>query len=93
MTLSSLFIYISVVSVLLLLIMGIDKYKAIHGQFRIRERTIWIYAAMGGALGGWLGMYLFRHKTKHTLFVLGLPALTIIQFIGVLFLINQLQLS
>lgn len=48
----------------LLMAMGIDKLKARAGKWRIPERTLFLLAAMGGALGGMLGMLAFRHKTK-----------------------------
>lgn len=53
--------------------MGVDKYCAVHGQWRIKEKTLFaIAAAMGGA-GAALGMYAFRHKTRHRAFAIGLP--------------------
>ena len=54
-------------------IMGIDKRKAIKGAYRIPEATLFCVALLGGALGTKLGMNLFRHKTKHWYFVVGMP--------------------
>jgi uncharacterized membrane protein YsdA (DUF1294 family) len=34
-------------------------------------------AAIGGSLGTLIGMHLFRHKTKHLKFMLGVPALLV----------------
>ena len=45
--------------------MGIDKAKARAGKWRIAESTLFALAALGGALGGTLGMRVFHHKTKH----------------------------
>lgn len=42
---------------------------------RVPERVLFLIAALGGAAGAWLGMYLFRHKTRHWYFVLGIPAI------------------
>ena len=54
-------------------IMGIDKRKAIKGAYRIPEATLFCVALLGGSLGTTLGMNLFRHKTKHWYFVVGMP--------------------
>lgn len=63
-----------------------DKKKARNHQYRISERTLWLIAIFGGALGSTLGMKWFRHKTKHTSFKWGLPALTILELGIVLYI-------
>jgi uncharacterized membrane protein YsdA (DUF1294 family) len=60
--------------------MGIDKEKAKKRAWRIPERTLFLISLLGGSIGTWLGMYLFRHKTKHGYFVVGMPAILILQF-------------
>ena len=55
--------------------MGIDKRKAKKGSFRIPEATLFSIAIIGGSIGSILGMFLFRHKTKHWYFVIGLPVI------------------
>ena len=45
--------------------MGIDKYKAKHERWRIRERTLMLTAALGGSVGVFCGMRVFHHKTLH----------------------------
>lgn len=47
---------------------GRDKHKAIKGKWRTPEKTLFIMNYMGGFLGGWSGMFFFRHKTKHKSF-------------------------
>ncbi|WP_062355242.1 DUF1294 domain-containing protein [Bacillus kwashiorkori] len=64
------------------LIMGIDKNRAIKGNWRISEKTIWLIAIFGGAIGAFIGMNVFHHKTKHIHFKLGLPALSFIQIVA-----------
>ena len=59
--------------------MGIDKRRARRNQYRISERALMLPAVFFGALGGYLGMRTFRHKTKHAIFYIGLPALLIVQ--------------
>lgn len=67
--------YISVVSLILCVLMYIDKQRAINQEWRIKESTLFVLAFLGGAIGGVLGMYLFRHKTKHNSFAFGFPLL------------------
>ncbi len=59
--------------------MGIDKRKAQRSAYRIPEATLFIIAIMGGSIGSIIGMYLFRHKTKHWYFVFGMPIILILQ--------------
>ena len=59
--------------------MGIDKGRARRGQRRIPEARLFLYSALGGAVGGFLGIYAFRHKTKHWYFVWGFGALALFQ--------------
>ena len=66
-----------------LIAMGADKSKARKGARRIPEKTLFLYSIIGGSLGSWAGMYLFRHKTKHWYFALGFRALALLQ-LGVL---------
>ena len=68
--------------------MGLDKRKAKRGARRIPERRLFLYAALGGALGGLAGMYLFRHKTKHWYFVLGFWLLLALQIALLYFVIT-----
>lgn len=60
-------------------LMGIDKHRARTRRWRIPEKTLFLTAALGGSPGVWAGMYLFRHKTKHVSFVLGIPLILIVQ--------------
>ncbi len=59
--------------------MGLDKWKAKRGRWRIPERTLFLLAGLGGSLGGLAGMAVFRHKTRHWKFRLGFPALLLLQ--------------
>ena len=68
-------IYLAIINALGLLLMLIDKRKARKHAWRIPERTLLTVAAIGGSLGTLIGMQLFRHKTKHLKFVLGIPTL------------------
>lgn len=61
--------------------MGIDKRRAKKKQWRVKEKTLFLIAILGGSIGSILGMYTFHHKTKHKNFVLGLPIILVIQVI------------
>ncbi|MED1205725.1 DUF1294 domain-containing protein [Heyndrickxia acidicola] len=82
------FIYYLVINVLGLFLMYTDKKKAINGQYRIREATLWRVAIFGGGVGSTIGMEMFRHKTKHPSFKYGFPSLAIIQIVIVIYLAN-----
>ena len=56
--------YYAAINLLLLILMGIDKIKAIKNKWRIPESTLFIFSLLGGFFGGFAGMYLFRHKTQ-----------------------------
>ena len=61
--------------------MYLDKQKARKRAFRIPEATLFKIALMGGSLGSILGMYTFRHKTRHASFVYGMPAIFLLQLL------------
>jgi uncharacterized membrane protein YsdA (DUF1294 family) len=65
--------YVAIVSLTLCVFMYIDKQRAIKREWRISEKTLLTLGFFGGAVGGVLGMYLFRHKTKHNAFAFGFP--------------------
>jgi uncharacterized membrane protein YsdA (DUF1294 family) len=62
-----------------MVVVAIDKYKAIHRQWRIPERVFFTMAALGASPGVYGGCLLFRHKTKHKNFMWGLPAILVLQ--------------
>ena len=74
-----LYLYLIVINAAGFGIMLADKRRAKKKAWRIPEATLMGIAAMGGSLGCLLGMYAFRHKTKHLKFTLGVPALLLLQ--------------
>ena len=75
--------YLILINAAAFLLMLIDKSKAKRGAWRIPERTLLGSAILGGSLGAITGMYLFRHKTKHPKFTIGIPVILIIQIIAI----------
>lgn len=67
-----------IMSVVGFLIMLIDKKKAEKGQWRIKEATLFLVAFLFGGVGTTLGMFVFRHKTKHWYFRVGMPFLALL---------------
>lgn len=74
-----LMIYLATVNALGFLLMLVDKQKARKNRWRIPEKTLLGVAAIGGSLGSLTGMYLFRHKTLHKRFTIGIPLMLIAQ--------------
>ena len=80
-------LYLLFMNILGFALMLSDKRRVRRGDWRIRERTLFLAAVFGGSLGSILGMRLFHHKTRHWYFVWGMPMILILQLAaGVLFL-------
>lgn len=73
MLMKVLYIYLIVINAAAFLLMLVDKVKAKKNLWRIPEATLFLVAAIGGSIGSLLGMYTFRHKTKHIKFIVGMP--------------------
>lgn len=74
-----LLLYLLIINAIAFVLMRIDKQKAIKRKYRIPEATLMGFAALGGSIGAWIGMQVFRHKTKHIKFTLGIPVIFGIQ--------------
>ena len=72
-------VYLAAVNVVTFFLYGVDKRKAKKGQWRVPEKTLFLFPLLGGSLGGILGMKVFHHKTKHWYFRWGLPAILVLQ--------------
>lgn len=73
--------YLFIINALSFLLMHMDKEKAKAGRWRIPEATLLCVAFMGGSLGAYLGMRVFRHKTRHPKFSIGLPVILALQIL------------
>lgn len=83
-------VYLLLINALAFLLMLADKRKAQKKKWRIPEATLMTAAALGGSLGALLGMYTFRHKTRHIKFTLGVP-LFLITHLAILFFAFSLR--
>ncbi len=84
-TKQNIIIYLIIINIIGFLVMYIDKQKAKKGKWRIPEKTIFIITVLGGGIGTISGMYAFRHKTQKLHFTIGLPTITILEIIGVIY--------
>ena len=82
------FLYLIVINICGFLIMFIDKNRAVHKEWRIPEKTLMFLSLIGGYIGMFAGMHIFRHKTKHIKFTLGVPFIFIIELITAVYLIK-----
>ena len=73
--------YFVCVNVLTFFVYGIDKWQARQGKWRISEATLLSFAVIGGSIGAWLGMRVWRLKTMHKKFKYGIPAILMIHII------------
>lgn len=78
--------YIIIINLIGLFLMGIDKRRARRRGWRVSERTPFTVALLCGSVGILIGMYLFRHKTRHLSFVMGIPAILVAQLLLLSFL-------
>ena len=76
-----LLIALALINLVGFVVVAADKYKARRKQWRIPEATIFLIAAIGGSIGVYSGMLIFRHKTRHWSFMAGIPLIFIIQII------------
>ena len=82
--------YLLAVNVLTFIVYGVDKWKAWRGHWRVPEATLMGLAALGGSVGAWLAMQLFRHKTQKKKFRYGVPALFVLQVAAVVLFLNMI---
>ena len=81
-----LLIYLLLINLIGFFAMFLDKQKAKKGKWRIPEKTLFLFALLGGSLGTTLGMNTFRHKTKHWYFKFGMPLILILQIALIIYL-------
>jgi uncharacterized membrane protein YsdA (DUF1294 family) len=83
-TVKNIIIYVLAINLITFLAMYLDKRKAKKGNWRTKESTLFGLVMLGGGIGGIIGMYTFRHKTQKLAFVIGFPAILVLEIVGVL---------
>jgi uncharacterized membrane protein YsdA (DUF1294 family) len=72
-------LYLLLINIISFGLIAWDKRRSQKGARRIRERDLLLFAVIGGSLGGLMGMYTFRHKTRHLKFRWGIPFILLLQ--------------
>ncbi|KZL91237.1 DUF1294 domain-containing protein [Clostridium magnum] len=71
--------YVLIINLYGVLLMYSDKKKSIKSKWRVPESNLFFVASIFGSLGIFLGMHIFRHKTKHKKFVFLIPLICLVQ--------------
>ena len=74
-------VYPTVVNIVTFITYGVDKWQATREGWRISEATLLWLVVAGGGFGALAAVWLFRHKTKHVKFTLGIPSIMITEFV------------
>lgn len=88
MMLQCFLVYLALLSLVTLIVYGVDKARAKRGLWRISERALLTLSLAGGAVGGLAAMQLFRHKTKH-LYFYAVNILAILLHAGIVYLLYR----
>lgn len=81
-------IYLIVINLITFIVFAIDKICAIKKKRRYKEASLLGMCLVGGAIGGFLAMHLFHHKTKKKVFVIGVPLIIIIHLVIIIWFIK-----
>ncbi|MFD0587150.1 DUF1294 domain-containing protein [Paenibacillus sp. GCM10027627] len=81
--------YMMLVNVYGFLLMHGDKKRAKQRAKRIPEKRFFIVALLGGAIGAWCGMKVWRHKTKHRSFTIGMPCLAAVNVLAIVLIMQN----
>lgn len=78
--------YLALLNVISFAVFGTDKRRARRQAWRVPEKTLFLLALLGGGLGAFLGMRVFRHKTKHWTFQLFIPLILALEIVAGVYL-------
>ncbi len=83
------FVYLALINAVSFAICAYDKkVSKIKGHSRVPEKTLILLCVFFGSAGILLGMNIFRHKTKHKKFTVGIPCIVILHIIMLFLYIN-----
>jgi uncharacterized membrane protein YsdA (DUF1294 family) len=80
-----------VINIITFLVFGYDKWQAKNNKRRISEFHLLLLTAIGGTIGGLLGMNFFKHKTNKFSFILSFYAIAILQVVLLYFGIQMFK--
>lgn len=83
-------IYLVLINIAAYAVFGWDKHKARWGGWRIPEKTLLLLALAGGSIGAWIGMKVFRHKTRKAKFKVGVLVILTVQCVGAVIALRML---
>ena len=89
-SLKSFIIYLIVINIITFLAMGLDKWKAKRGAWRIKEATLFTLVLLGGGVGGILGMLVFHHKTKKAKFQIVFPTILLAEAAIIIYILVKI---
>lgn len=72
-------IYLFIVSIISVFVTVLDKYLAKHNMWRISEKTLFIFAVLGGGVAMYTTMRIIHHKTRKNKFMFGIPAIILLE--------------
>ena len=73
--------YVAIISIVSVVMTIKDKSCAKKGKWRVPEKTLFILSALGGSVAMYITMKTIRHKTQHKRFMIGIPAIMVVQAI------------
>ena len=81
--------YLVIINILSFCIYGIDKSAAVKEKWRIPNRVLLGLAAVGGSIGAWAGMYIFRHKTQKWYYTITVHVMLLLQIMLIVLMMNR----
>ncbi|MCR5653920.1 MAG: DUF1294 domain-containing protein [Ruminococcus sp.] len=88
MIINFLIAYLIIINIIAVIVTALDKFKAIHHQWRISEAALLIVSALGGGAAMYTTMLIIRHKTHKLKFMLGIPLIIAVELFAILWVIN-----
>lgn len=76
--------YLFLINLLTFIAFAVDKLKAKIQTSRISENALLLFSLTGGILGGWLAIFIFRHKIKDVSFLSKMIFMTLSWLIGII---------
>lgn len=83
-----LFVYVLSINLISFLAFGFDKHRANRNKWRLKNRLLLGLSFIGGAIGGLIGMNVFRHKTKKAYYKMGLPLMILMHILLLILIMN-----